>query len=298
MSDATFNSNSLDCCPCDVPDRYEFTTDEDRGLVRAERIFAVFSSGRVTATSEIDLFHGAAPDVIALLLQKLVPTVSENSRHLVFALFEIAGVYRLPLREQMGQRVGRFFCGPIPRDDANVVRLHVYQPQRHSTRDLAACLHALQSHCFNEQFCQPTSPIEDRRRNRTSWPEPSSSVFCCYPWWLRYFLAVFFKRPSILRRTTDLTRRIVRLTGVAVLGGVAGFILFFSQLFFGEINQPGASTRLSEIHKWTHSTGNDVSTENALHRDDAHIFAGARDRGNALCPPTSKRRRAGSKPNM
>lgn len=76
-------------------DRYGFTFDEMEGFFRAKRVFAVLSSGRMAEPSDIDMFHGAAPDVIALALQKVIPQLSYDSRHLVFALFGVAGIYYL-----------------------------------------------------------------------------------------------------------------------------------------------------------------------------------------------------------
>ena len=73
--------------------RYGFTFDEFEGFIRAKRVFAVLSSGRMAEPSDIDMFHGAAPDVIALALQKVIPQLSYDSRHLVFALFGVAGIY-------------------------------------------------------------------------------------------------------------------------------------------------------------------------------------------------------------
>ena len=60
-------------------DRYGFTFDEMEGFFRAKRVFAVLSSGRMAEPSDIDTFHGAAPDVIALVLQRLIPPLSYNS---------------------------------------------------------------------------------------------------------------------------------------------------------------------------------------------------------------------------
>ncbi len=74
--------------------RYGFNTDEARGYRRALQVFAFFSSGGTTRElSGIDIFHGAAPDIIALALQKLIPSLSYDSRHLVSALFGVAGIY-------------------------------------------------------------------------------------------------------------------------------------------------------------------------------------------------------------
>ena len=73
--------------------QYGFTTDEFRGFQRAQRIFAFFASGATTdSLSDIDMFHGAAPDVLALALQTLIPSLSYDSRHLVFALLGVAGI--------------------------------------------------------------------------------------------------------------------------------------------------------------------------------------------------------------
>ena len=49
--------------------------------------------------------YGAMPDVLALSLQKLIPALSFDSRHLVSALFGVAGVYYV-------YRVGSAFVAP------------------------------------------------------------------------------------------------------------------------------------------------------------------------------------------
>ena len=74
---------------------YGFTVDETRGFARANRVYAFLrtagSDNRI-AEFKITNFYGAAPDVIALLLQKLLPFLSYDARHLVFALFGIVGI--------------------------------------------------------------------------------------------------------------------------------------------------------------------------------------------------------------
>lgn len=75
--------------------RYGFTTDETRGFYRASRVYAflsTFGGDRSVGEFGIPNFYGAAPDVLALLLQKLLPVLSYNARHFVFALFGIAGI--------------------------------------------------------------------------------------------------------------------------------------------------------------------------------------------------------------
>ncbi len=74
--------------------RYGFTVDEGKGFLRAKRILEFFNHpGKASDASGIDVSHGAAPDLLALLLQKWVPPLSYDSRHLVFALFGVAGIY-------------------------------------------------------------------------------------------------------------------------------------------------------------------------------------------------------------
>jgi hypothetical protein len=75
--------------------RYGFTTDEYNGFERASRVFAflrsVGSDIRV-ANFGVANFYGAAPDALGLLLQKLVPFLSYDARHLVFAWFGVVGI--------------------------------------------------------------------------------------------------------------------------------------------------------------------------------------------------------------
>ena len=76
--------------------RYGFTFDEFKGVLRAKKVLKSFNpSGEASDASGIDMSHGPAPDVLALVLQNLVPPLSYDSRHLVFALFGVAGVYYL-----------------------------------------------------------------------------------------------------------------------------------------------------------------------------------------------------------
>src|SRR5207249_392539 len=58
----------------------------------------------ISKVDEINIY-GAMPDVLALLLQKLVPSLSFDSRHLVSAMFGAIGVYYL-------YRLGRAFISP------------------------------------------------------------------------------------------------------------------------------------------------------------------------------------------
>ena len=75
--------------------KYGFTTDETWGVARARRVYAFLSSAgsdsRIASSSF--LIYGAAPDVLALLLQKLAPRLSYDARHLVFASFGVVGIF-------------------------------------------------------------------------------------------------------------------------------------------------------------------------------------------------------------
>jgi hypothetical protein len=87
---------------------YGFTTDEAVDHLRAVRIVDFFASHganrEITKVDEINIY-GAMPDLLALLLQKLVPSLSYDSRHLVSAVFGTIGIYYL-------YRLGRAFVGP------------------------------------------------------------------------------------------------------------------------------------------------------------------------------------------
>ncbi len=74
--------------------KYGFSVDELKGVMRARSVLDFFGSGgQVGAKSAIDMTHGSGPDVIALMLQKLLPFLSYHSRHLVSAIFGVAGIY-------------------------------------------------------------------------------------------------------------------------------------------------------------------------------------------------------------
>jgi hypothetical protein len=88
---------------------YGFTTDEAVDHLKAVRVvefLASFGGNRdeISKVDEINIY-GAMPDVLALLLQKLVPSLSFDSRHLVSAMFGAIGVYYL-------YRLGRAFISP------------------------------------------------------------------------------------------------------------------------------------------------------------------------------------------
>jgi Dolichyl-phosphate-mannose-protein mannosyltransferase len=77
--------------------RYGFTTDDVNGFERAKMTFAFLSSAGAEQEGvgdfKITNFYGAMPDVIALALQKVFPSLGFDSRHLVSALFGVIGIY-------------------------------------------------------------------------------------------------------------------------------------------------------------------------------------------------------------
>jgi hypothetical protein len=91
---------------------YGFTTDEGADNLKAARILRFFASfGRDSREiagfdSHNDLnIYGAMPDILALVLQKLIPPLSVDARHLVSASFGLIGIYFL-------YRTGREFLSP------------------------------------------------------------------------------------------------------------------------------------------------------------------------------------------
>ncbi len=77
--------------------RYGFTSDEAFGDYRATKALDfLMSLGTVTTgIASVDKFnvYGAMPDVLAVVLQKIFPSLSYDSRHLVSALFGVVGIY-------------------------------------------------------------------------------------------------------------------------------------------------------------------------------------------------------------
>ena len=88
---------------------YGFTIDEDVDYLKAMRIAEFFVSGgskrEQILTLDVINIYGAMPDMLALVLQKLVPGLSFDSRHLVSALFGVAGIYYT-------YRIGSAFIAP------------------------------------------------------------------------------------------------------------------------------------------------------------------------------------------
>ena len=149
--------------------RYGFTIDEFKGFYRAKRVFGVLISGQSTEPSDIDMFHGTAPDVIAMALQKVIPQLSyELSPPDLRAVWRRRNLLRLPAGQQIRRRMDRCFRRALPRRHADVVRLYVHQPQGHSLRDAAACRELLHPARANRASDLPRLLAENRTRDRTS----------------------------------------------------------------------------------------------------------------------------------
>jgi Dolichyl-phosphate-mannose-protein mannosyltransferase len=90
-------------------DTYGFTVDESIDYKKAVRVvkFIVTLGGNREEILKVDRIniYGAMPDVLALSLQQLIPALSFDSRHLISALFGVAGVYYV-------YRVGSAFVAP------------------------------------------------------------------------------------------------------------------------------------------------------------------------------------------
>jgi dolichyl-phosphate-mannose-protein mannosyltransferase len=90
-------------------DRYGFTVDEDVDYLKAVRVVEFIASlgsksREVLWIDNINIY-GAMPDVLAWSLQKFIPALSFDSRHLVSAFFGVGAVYYL-------YRVGSAFVAP------------------------------------------------------------------------------------------------------------------------------------------------------------------------------------------
>ena len=88
---------------------YGFTIDEDVDYLKAARIteFIASSGSKREQILSLDVIniYGAMPDMLAVALQTLIPSLSFDSRHLVSALFGVVGIY-------YAYRIGSAFIAP------------------------------------------------------------------------------------------------------------------------------------------------------------------------------------------
>lgn len=223
--------------------QYGFTFDEYEGFIRAKAVFAVLSSGRVAGPSDIDMFHGAAPDVIALALQKVIPQLSYDSRHLVFALFGVAGIYYV-------YRFGSMFVSEWTGVFAALFLAATpmwfgYMFINHKDIPFATLLLAASYYSLLAITGQPTSS--------RFWVKAGLAIglFAATKFvgllLLVFVVAVYlaslaiFPAQKMLKVSPGLWWRLTRLGGVGVLGCLVAFLLFWPQFYFGDIAGPGGS---------------------------------------------------------
>src|SRR5206468_5915954 len=94
--------------------RYGFTTDDVNGVVRARNLLRFLASGG-TDSSNVGVFnsfnfYGVMPDFLALLLQRALPFLGFDARHLVSALFGAGGIY---YAWRLGDALGGRWTGPV-----------------------------------------------------------------------------------------------------------------------------------------------------------------------------------------
>jgi hypothetical protein len=221
-------------------DEYGFINDEFRGFRRAQRIFAFFASGATTGTlSDIDVFHGAAPDVLALALQTLIPPLSYDSRHLVSALFGIAGIYYTYRfgSKFVGQWIGVFAALFL----ATTPLWFGYMFISHKDIPFATLLLASSYYSLLALTGHPTS--------RFFWPKTGlaigllASIKVVGVLVLVFVVTVFVLCLRYLQRRNkdevpnDFGRRIVATVLVGVVGSLICFLFFWPQVYanFGEL---------------------------------------------------------------
>src|SRR5262249_1279149 len=90
-------------------DKYGFTTDETVDYLKAVLVVRFIASlgtkrEKILKIDNIKIY-GAMPDVLALALQRFIPLLSFDSRHLVSALFGLTGIYYI-------YRTGSTFIAP------------------------------------------------------------------------------------------------------------------------------------------------------------------------------------------
>jgi hypothetical protein len=223
--------------------RYGFTFDEMEGFARAKRVFAVLSTGRMAEASDIDMFHGAAPDVIALALQKVIPQLSYDARHLVFALFGVAGMYYV---YRFGSKFVSAWTGVFAALFLAATPMWFgYMFINHKDIPFATLLLASSYYSLLALTVHPTS---GRFWAKTGF---TIGLFAATKFvgvlLLIFVVAVYlaslaiFPRQNMLKVSPDLWRRVTRLAGVGVLGCLFAFLLFWPQFYFGDIAGPGGS---------------------------------------------------------
>ena len=257
MSDATFDSNSLDCCPCDVPAVRVHDRRRQRLVTRRADLCSLLIRSRSSVFGN-RFVSWRSTRRYRLVAAEIVPNgFLPDSRHLVFAVFGIAGVYYVYAfaRRWVSELTGLFaalFLAATPMWFGYMFINHKDIP--FATLLLASTHYSLIALTYN--FVSRSLLLKTGAAIGLLAGTKLAGLLLL-PLVVAVFFGSLFFGDQEFEVPKDLTRRIVRLVAVAALGCVVGLILFFPQLFLGQINQRGASTRFSEIHKWTKSAGND-----------------------------------------
>lgn len=217
------------------------------GFFRAKRVFAVLSSGRMAEPSDIDMFHGAAPDVIALALQKVIPQLSYDSRHLVFALFGVAGIYYL---YRFGSKFVSEWTGVFAALFLAATPMWFgYMFINHKDIPFATLLLAASYYSLLALTGQPAS---SRFWVKTGLALGLFAATKLVGLLLLAFVVVvylaslaIFPSQKSLEVPPDVWRRAARLGSAGALGCLIAFLLFWPQFYFGDIAGPGGSQGVS-----------------------------------------------------
>ena len=237
--------------------RYGFTTDEFRGFRRAQRIFEFFASGGTSdSLSDIDMFHGAAPDVLALALQTLIPPLSYDSRHLVSALFGVAGIY---YTYRFGSKFGGEWIGVFAALFLAVTPLwfgHMFL--NHKDIPFATLLLASTYYCLLALTGHRTSPLFWVKTGLAIGLLASTKIggLPILTLVVTVFIACLMYLPNQDKREIpiDFARRLFATLLAGLFGCLIGFLFFWPQVYanLGEAIFAGAQTN-PEIFHGSHS---------------------------------------------
>jgi 4-amino-4-deoxy-L-arabinose transferase-like glycosyltransferase len=94
--------------------RYGFGFDDLNGLTRAQHVLDFLGSGGADRAHvgrfTVFNFYGTMPDLLALLLQKILPFLGLDARHLVGGLFGVVGIY---YAYRLGDLLDGGWTGPL-----------------------------------------------------------------------------------------------------------------------------------------------------------------------------------------
>ena len=257
MSDATFNSNSLDCCPCDVPAVRVHDRRRQRLVTRRADLCSLLIRSRSSVFGN-RFVSWRSTRRYRLVAAEIVPNGFLQPPAISFSLCSKsrASITFTPLRgDGSVELTGLFaalFLAATPMWFGYMFINHKDIP--FATLLLASTHYSLIALTYN--FVSRSLLLKTGAAIGLLAGTKLAGLLLL-PLVVAVFFGSLFWLPRVFEVPKNLTRRIVRLVAVAALGCVVGLFLFFPQLFLGQINQRGASTRFSEIHKWTKSAGND-----------------------------------------